>query len=162
MAAESADRTAEPQVLEIAESILAAVHGRISPEGIRDFFDASFSRLATVIAAQAITITGPALARYGTITEHTMDITVGFPVNRPIRPEGEVIADRLPAGQIARLVHHGSFDGLSRSWDLLHSWITERDLTPGTARWEVYITEPNPQMDPGDLRTELNWSITPA
>ena len=26
-------------------------------------------------------------------------------------------------------------------------------------RWEVYLTEPSPKMDPNELRTELNWTI---
>jgi hypothetical protein len=26
--------------------------------------------------------------------------------------------------------------------------------------WEVYLTEPSPEMDPADLRTELNWPVT--
>ncbi|MFI5720223.1 GyrI-like domain-containing protein [Nocardia sp. NPDC051750] len=162
MAAEPVDQIAEPQLLEIAESTLAVVHGRVSPEEIRDFFDRSFSRLAAVIAAQDVVITGPALARYGTATEDAEEITLGFPVDRHIRPEGEVVAGQLPAGRIARLVHRGSFDGLGQSWNLLHSWITEQGLTPGTDRWEVYVTEPSPEMDPADLRTEINWSVATA
>lgn len=27
------------------------------------------------------------------------------------------------------------------------------------ALWEVYLTEPSPDMDPADLRTELNWLL---
>lgn len=27
--------------------------------------------------------------------------------------------------------------------------------------WEVYVTEPSPDMDPADLRTELNWPVAP-
>ena len=26
-------------------------------------------------------------------------------------------------------------------------------------RWEVYLTEPSPEMDPNELRTALNWTI---
>lgn len=162
MADEPLIQGTEPDLLEVAEVNLAVVHGRVSPDEATAFFDTSFGRLTAVLDAQGVNITGPALALYGTVSEQTMEITVGFPVDRLIQPEAEVVAGALPSGRTARLVHRGSFDGLDQSWDRLHSWITARDLTPGSTRWEVYVTEPTPHMDPADLRTELNWSITPA
>ncbi|MGI5220027.1 GyrI-like domain-containing protein [Nocardia sp. CA-290969] len=162
MTAEPVDQSTEPHLLEVGGDTLAVVHGRVSPTEIRTFFDTSFGRLATVLGEQGTNITGPALALYGTATEQTLEITVGFPVDREIRPDAEVVAGRLPAGRTARLVHHGYFDELGQSWDRLHSWITAQGLSPAGARWEVYLTEPNPHMDPADLRTELNWSIAPA
>ncbi|WP_280421548.1 GyrI-like domain-containing protein [Nocardia carnea] len=161
MVTEPAARSPEPHLLDVAEENLAVVHGRVSPDEIRTFFDTSFGRLAAVLDTQGANITGPALALYGTVDEQSMEITVGFPVGRRIRPEGEVEAGVLPAGRTARLLHHGSFDGLDQSWNRLHSWITDRGLAPAGTRWEVYVTEPNPHMDPAGLRTELNWSIAP-
>lgn len=159
MVVEPVDQNTEPELLEVAEENLAVVRGRVFPADIRTFFDTSFGRLAVVIDTQKANITGPALALYGTAGEHTMEITVGFPVDRRIQPDAEVIAGVLPAGRTARLVHHGSFDTLHQSWDRLHFWVAARGLTPGDTRWEVYLTEPNPHMDPAALRTELNLSI---
>jgi len=65
----------------------------------------------------------------------------------------------LPAGRVARLVHVGGYDGLGESWGRLGAWIAEQNLAPGTVIWEVYVTEPNPDMDPADLRTELYWTL---
>ena len=59
----------------------------------------------------------------------------------------------------ARLVHLGSYDRLVASWERLGSWMGEHGLTPGPVLWEVYVTEPSPDMDPADLRSELNWSL---
>lgn len=162
MVAEPDTRSTEPDLREVAAEDLAVIHGRVSPTDISTFFDTAFGCLAVALNTQGAHITGPALALYGTGGEHTLEITVGFPVDRRIRPDAEVVADTLPAGRVARLVHHGSFDGLDQSWNRLRSWITARGLTPADTRWEVYVTEPNPQMDPADLRTELNWSIAPA
>jgi effector-binding domain-containing protein len=69
------------------------------------------------------------------------------------------VAGSLPGGQVARLVHHGSFDELGSSWARLGAWIGQRGLTPTDALWEVYVTEPSPDMDPADLRTALHWLV---
>ncbi|MGW0181350.1 GyrI-like domain-containing protein [Nocardia sp. NPDC003345] len=154
------DPTAEPVLIDTAETHLATVHGRIAPAGLPDFFDRSFGLLPGVILGQGAQITGPALCRYGSMSPESVELAVGFPVDRAIAAEGEVRAGNLPAARTARLVHYGAFDGLGESWDRLHTWIGDRDLTPGDIRWEVYLTEPSPDMDPDELRTELNWTVT--
>ena len=32
-------------------------------------------------------------------------------------------------------------------------------LSGGPQRWEVYVTQPSPAMDPRDLRTDLTWPL---
>lgn len=160
MTADPADRTAEPELLEIAGTDTAVVRGRVAPDRMISFFDTSFGILPPAIAAQGAEITGPALSCWKTASEDSTELEVGFPVDRRISPDGEVVPGVLPAGRIARVVHHGAFDALGVTWERLHSWITEQGLVPGSDRWEVYLTEPNPRMDPADLRTELNWPVT--
>ncbi|WP_459545429.1 GyrI-like domain-containing protein [Nocardia sp. X0981] len=156
------DRTAEPRLLDTVEVITAVVHGRVSPDRIPEFFDSSFGLLPAAIAAGGAVVLGPAFCRYGSVSEEVTELEVGFPVDRRIGPDGPVVPGHLAAGRTARLVHYGAFDGLTPAWDRLHTWITAQGLTPGTTRWEVYLTEPSPQMDPADLRTELNWAVTPG
>ncbi|GGL45235.1 GyrI-like domain-containing protein [Nocardia jinanensis] len=159
MTADPTDHTAQPELLEVTETITAVVRGIVTPEQTVSFFDSSFGLLPPAIAAQAAVITGPALSLWGTDSENSTEIEVGFPVDRRIQPDGAVVPGRLPAGRIARIVHRGGFDTLGVTWGRLHTWITDRGLTPAADRWEVYLTEPNPQMDPADLRTELNWTV---
>ena len=57
------------------------------------------------------------------------------------------------------MVHAGGYDQLGETWGRLGAWIAERGLTAGADLWEVYVTEPKPDMDPGELRTELFWTV---
>jgi effector-binding domain-containing protein len=41
----------------------------------------------------------------------------------------------------------------------LRGWIEAQGLRAGETFWEVYLTQPTPDMDPGELRTELNWPV---
>lgn len=151
----------EPVLIDTADTPLAIVHGRIAPDRLRDFFDRSFGLLPDVILGQGARITGPALCRYGSASAESVELAVGFPVDRTVAAAGEVRPANLPAARTARLVHHGAFDGLDKSWDRLRTWIGGQGLAPGDIRWEVYLTEPHPDMDPDELRTELNWTVTP-
>lgn len=149
-----------PELVSVAPVTTAVVKGTISSDEVTDFFDRSFGVLGEALAAQGLTPTGPAFALYRGVPDETMDLEVGFPTGRAIEADGAAEAGELPGGRVARLVHAGSFDGLTDAWQLLGRWIGEQGLTPGEPFWEVYLTEPSPDMDPADLHTELNWPVS--
>jgi effector-binding domain-containing protein len=149
-----------PELVTVEPTTAAVVRGTVAAEEITDFFDRSFSVLGEAIAAQGVSPTGPAFGLYRGIPDETVDVAVGFPTDRPIEPDGAAEAGELPGGRVARVVYAGGFDGLGEAWQRLGAWIADQGLTPSETYWEVYLTEPNPEMDPADLRTELNWPVS--
>jgi effector-binding domain-containing protein len=149
----------EPGLVDVPPAATAVISGSVAMAELADFFDRSFSRLAPAIADQGVAIAGPAFALYHGSPAATADLEVGFATDRPVRPDGDVRAGTLPGGTVARLVHRGGYDRLPESWGRLRAWIEARGLTPGHDTWEVYVTEPSPDMDPADLRTELYWPL---
>jgi len=112
------------------------------------------------LAGQGVAVVGPAFGLYHGAPGAVADLEVGFPTAGTVESDGDVVASRLPGGRVARLVHEGSLDRLGESWLRLADWIGAAGLTPGRDQWEVYVTEPSPDMNPADLRTELNWPVT--
>lgn len=152
--------TTEPELVSVEPSPTAVVRGVVAMEDLPAFFDSAFSSgLPEAITTQGVGISGPAFGAYHAQPTATVDLEVGFPTDRPIDAAGNAVAGSLPGGRVARLVHEGSFDALVASWERLMAWIAEQGLTPGTPFWEVYLTEPSPDMDPADLRTELNCPV---
>jgi len=138
----------------------AVIRGVVPVGELADFFDRSFSTLAEVTSSQDVETTGPAFALYNGQPGESADLEVGFPTAHPVEPAGGVEVGALPAGRAARLVHHGSYDELASSWEQLGRWVDDHGLRPAHTFWEVYTTEPSPEMDPADLRTELIWPVT--
>ncbi|WP_331742242.1 GyrI-like domain-containing protein [Kitasatospora sp. NBC_00039] len=149
----------EPELVTIAPATTAVLRATVPMAALRDFFDAAFRALAEALAAQGVAPVGPAFGRYRGTFGDPVDIEVGFATDRAVRPDGEVVAEALPGGRVARMVHAGAYDGLGESWERLHGWITEQGLSAEPHRWEVYPTQPSPDMDPRTLRTELNWPV---
>lgn len=156
------DTVTRPELIEVAETTTAVIRAVVPMAELPGFFDRSFTELAATLAEQGVTPTGAAFARYFGPPGEQADLEVGFPTDRPVTPAGDVHPGSLAAGRVARLVHTGGYDTLGESWGRLGAWMAEQGLTPGDDLWEVYVTEPNPEMDPADLRTELNWSVQPA
>jgi effector-binding domain-containing protein len=149
----------EPELATLDATATAVIAGVVPMAEISGFFDRSFTELATVLGRQGVAPAAAPFARYAGPPGDTVDLEVGFPVHQPVSPEGHVRPGSLPAGRAARLIHAGSYDELADSWGRLGTWIAAQGLTPGTDLWEVYLTEPNPDMDPADLRTELIWKV---
>jgi effector-binding domain-containing protein len=156
----SAQSPPEPTLVDIEEIPTAVIRGMVDMTELASFFDASFSRLSSAVAAQDVAVIGPAFALYHGAPSAVADLEVGFPTSGTVETDGDVLASRLPGGRVAKVIHEGSFDQLGSSWRRLATWITAAGLAPGDDFWEVYVTEPSPDMDPADLRTELYWPVT--
>ncbi len=149
----------EPAVVTLEPATTAVIRRVVPMDRLPEFFDSSFGALAAAVTGQGAGIAGPAFALYHGMPTDMVDLEVGFPTQRAVVAEGDVVASALPGGRVARAVHAGSFDGLGPAWGRLRSWIDGQDLRAGETFWEVYLTQPTPEMDPGDLRTELNWPV---
>jgi effector-binding domain-containing protein len=152
----------EPELVQVADATTAVIADVVEMADLRDFFDRAFSTLPVVLAKQGVAMTGPAFACYHGPPTQRADLEVGFPTDRTAQAEGDVRPSSLPAGRVARVVHRGGYDELGAAWQRLRSWIDEHGLAAGETLWEVYITEPSPDMDPSELRTELNWALARA
>jgi effector-binding domain-containing protein len=151
-----------PAIVEVEPVITAVVRGTVPVAELAGFFDRSFSTLPQVVASQGAAIAGPAVARYDGPPTDVARLEVGFPTATPVRAEGEVEPSTLPGGRVARVEHHGSYEELGAAWEALAAWIAEQGQTPGAVLWEVYVTQPSPEMDPAELVTELSWLLDGA
>lgn len=146
-----------------ADPVTTAVIAAVVPAAeLPAFFDRAFSTLPAVLESQGIRPTGAAFALHRRPVADTADLEVGFPVEAEVTPEHGVTPSALPGGRVASVVHCGGFDGLPDAWAGLAAWIEDRGLVPADAMWEVYLTEPTPEMAPSQLRTELCCSVDAA
>jgi effector-binding domain-containing protein len=146
---------ASPRLDDLTEQPTAVIRGEVQMDQLPAFFDRSFGELATVLADQGIEPRSAAFAKYDGAPTDVARLEVGFVVDAPVQATGDVAPGTLPGGRVATVLHHGGFDGLGASWGALFAWVAEQGLTPGELMWEVYLTEPTPDMDPAELRTEL-------
>lgn len=151
--------TYTPEVVTLEPVTTATIRDVVATDQLPAFFDRAFSALPELISMQGIAITGPAFSLYHNHPSDTVDVEVGFTTDRAIEASGGVEAGSLPSGRVARVVHGGGYDELPDAWDRLGAWMSEQGLSFRMPFWEVYLTEPSPDMDPADLRTELNHPV---
>ena len=68
-----------PELTTVTDTSTAVIRGVVPVGELANFFDRSFTTLATVVASQNVAITGPAYALYRDVPSDTADLEVGFP-----------------------------------------------------------------------------------
>ena len=152
-----------PEMVDVDPRRTVVVAGSTSMAEIQQFYDRAFARLGQAVESGAVQVEGAAFGLYRSEPTDVVDLEVGFVLAEGGSDDGgagEGLSwSQLPGGTVARLVHEGSFEDLSRSWGRLMAWIGEQGKAPAGSMWEVYLTEPTPDTDPGALRTELNCPV---
>ena len=129
-------------------------------------FDSTFGALFPVLEAHGISPTGPAFALYHRMPTDTATFEVGIPVDKPLAEpvttdSGLVVeSSHLPAGNVARISYFGPYDAMGEGWGSFMYAISAAGRAPDLPFWEIYVTEPHPDIDPATLRTDLVVKVT--
>ena len=129
-------------------------------------FDKTFSALIPALQEAEAEVAGPAYALYTRAPSDTVDLEIGVPITAGLTqalPLGEdliAIPSQLPGGSLAAMTYHGGYEGLSEAWAAFTNEVVEAGHHPGLPFFEVYVTEPRPDMDPADLRTDLFLTLS--
>lgn len=126
-------------------------------------FDSVFGTAFPAAFAEGMVPVGAAFALFTRIDDSPVgiaDLEIGFPLARPLGAPIEVDGTRveaseLPAGRVAVVSHLGGYDSLGEAWGRFTGAISGMGQSPRIPFWEVYVTEPRPDMDPATLRTDL-------
>jgi effector-binding domain-containing protein len=68
----------------------------------------------------------------------SMDVDFGVEVVREFAVSGEVRPVTTPTGEVATLMHVGSYDRLGESHDAIHAWAAANHRSFAGMSWEIY------------------------
>ena len=164
------DTAIDAEIVEIEPQPTAAVRIQqpMAELDLSAAFDRSMPLVAERITSAGGSIGGPPFGRYHRFGPDVVDVEIGFPVatapagllSLASCAAGEVGMSELPGGPVARTVHRGPYDGLSRTYDGLHAWIhSQPGYDDGAGPWESYVDDPGGTSDQSQVRTEVVWPL---
>lgn len=88
--------------------------------------------------------------------DDTPRVEVGVELLVPCPLTGRIVSSSLPAGRVAKTVHHGSYAELGAGHDAVITWCAEQGLERTGVRWEVYGPHND---DPAKVWTDIYWQV---
>lgn len=130
-------------------------------------FHRVFGALFPALVQRQLTPTGAPFSLYTRAPSETVDLEIGVPVSAALAEQivvGDVVLEPsvLPAGAAARTSYFGGYDGLGQAWGSFMGAVARAGRAPSFPFWEVYVTEPTPELDPSTLQTDLHTLVEEA
>lgn len=151
----SHDFTVEELTPQPAISIRAAVPNDLIGKTMGELF----AELMAFAARKGVQLSGPPFAMYHSWDDHKTDMEVGFPLPLEIGGEGRVRGTVIPGGRALVGHHVGPYERLVESYGKMQAWAGMRGLRLAPRMWEVYLTDPQQEKDPGKYVTKLFWPL---
>jgi len=164
--------TTSPRIVERSEQPYVAIKSVVSREEIGAAAGKLFGEVFGWLHGHGLAPAGPPFFRYDSVDMvglDGLDIEFGVPIATEVKGDGRVLADVLPAGRYASLIHRGPYDRLYDANGVLGKWMEEQGLkvevksspTGDTfgCRLEVYITDPGVERDPEKWETEVAFKL---
>lgn len=156
-----ADPRPEIELIEVEPQATVVVKAQDYPMAdLGQLFDIAFSAIFSTLPKFGIAPVGPPFSLYAQQPAETIDLEIGVPVSGQL-PADEVVGEltltnsALPGGRLAAVSYFGSFGGLGDAWGALMNGVDALGQEPAMPGFEVYVTEPTPDMNPDELRTDL-------
>jgi effector-binding domain-containing protein len=147
--------TYEIETRTLAEQDTAVEYTTLSATEIAPWLGKAFEEVASYLGRKGAGPAGMPFARYHATSESRFEVEAGFPASTPTAGEGDVEPSDLPGGLAAVTVHTGAYDTIGPTYEALRRWVREHGGEPVGDAWEVYLTDPETQPDPGATRTEV-------
>ncbi len=142
-------------IITLEEQPTLTIRFKVAPAQVAAKLAEVLPAVGMYTAEAGIQPSGQPFSRYHEVDADMLDIEAGMPVSGPATGKGEIQARTLPGGRIAMTWHVGPYDQLGSAHEALTQWVTDNNHTPAGAPWEVYVTDPGEEPDPGKWRTQV-------
>ncbi len=145
----------DPQILTIPAQTTAVIRLRVPRSEIQAVMGPGIGELMAAVSAQGIGPAGAWFTHHFRMDPGFFDFEIGVPVRAAVTPVGRVQPGSLPAGQVARTIYRGGYEGLGAAWGSFESWLRAHGHTPAAELWETYAVGPESSANPADWQTEF-------
>lgn len=143
-------------------SVSLEYRGEVRHAAIAEFLDVAYPALYGMLERVGLPPSGASGALYPPAVEDIEEVVAYVPVASSVQlpdDRGLVAVGEVPAATVAVLTHHGGYDSIGDTYQLLGRWVAEHATSAETQVREVYITSPTEVDDPAGYRTDICWPL---
>ncbi len=145
-----------PHLETIEPWVSAGIRKVVPMAELQQVFPSTFEEVAAQVSAAGGRVIGPAYARYFGMPADTVDVEIGFGIDRPVAAASLAVNEH-PATQAAIGTHVGPYELLEQSYGELMPWLAGQHLKLADSMLEFYDSPP--EVDPAETVTRLVFPL---
>ncbi|MBI1881241.1 MAG: GyrI-like domain-containing protein [Chloroflexi bacterium] len=150
----------EPKLAHRDEQPYVAIRSQVTMPELGTVLPPLIEEVFGWLASKGVEPAGAPFWRYLVIDmEAKLEIDVAVPMATAVTGEGRIIADVLPAGRYAVLVHTGPYEGLFDATVALLAWAQEKGLVSGISGRQALAAKAGGRVSRPTSRTQLRSRI---
>lgn len=122
-----------------------------------DIFGKAFGEVAEAVGRCGAAVVGPAYGRYFGMPGETVDVEIGFGIDRVVDAPGRLLITEHPETRAAVGTHIGPYDQLEGAYGEFMPWLAGQDLSLAEDMFEFYDSDP--EVDPAATVTRIVFPI---
>jgi effector-binding domain-containing protein len=131
----------------------AVIRSTVKLSELHVFFDRALRGVLEAMERQGGVPGGEPVAFYHAMHDGIVDVEAGFPTVDRFEACGDVVPGELPGGRAVTGIHLGPYETLGRTYSEISAWAIAHGMQPTGEMWEVYLTDPERELDPNRWRT---------
>ncbi|HEY4937160.1 MAG TPA: GyrI-like domain-containing protein [Puia sp.] len=144
----------------IRDSVIASSVFKIRKKDVFLKIHNAYLNLEQYIKTNGLLKTDHVSISYNPISDDSLQITVGVPVNKPAPPDGEINCLLLPAkGNVLVGNYDGRFSDRKKIYITMSKYLTDHTLSVPAESFERYLNDSIPTSDSSMIRIELNYPV---
>ncbi len=144
----------------IRDSVIASCVSKISNKDVFLKIQEQQLNLLHYIQNNNLVKAGHISISYNPISNDSLQITVGIPVNKPAPPDKKINCLLLPAkGNVLVGNYDGRFSDRKSIYQAMSKYLTDHTLAFAAESFERYLNDSIPSSDSSMIRIELNYPV---
>ena len=140
------------RVIECPARHTAVLRATVERSELSLFLSHALTAVLSAMESQGTVPGGEPFAYYHGTHDRTVDVEAGFPTVDGFIASDDVVEGELPGGKTITGIHLGPYDTRRDTYALVSGWAIAHGLQPTGDMWEVYLTDPEREPDPGRWR----------
>jgi DNA-binding transcriptional MerR regulator len=148
----------------VEPQLVAGIEATIpTRDEVNTTFNRLFDELYAYTGRHGARMAGPAIALWHDpeYPERDIHVAAAAPIQEPIPASDRVQIHTLPGGEMACLIHHGSFATLHEAYSALMHWLESSGYRPAGPNRELYLQYER-AGDPAQYVTEIQLPVAKA
>ena len=148
----------EIKVIELPDQPTLVMRTIVAVEKLPEFFGKAFGGVMEYLGELGASPSGMPFGAYYNLDMSALNIAAGFPVGKPIKGAGEILAEIIPGGKFLSTIHKGSYDSMEPAYTVMSDYAKTNGLTPTGVVYEYYLNDPGEGPDVIPL-TEIRFPL---